>query len=138
VDEFILCTQATDVFELGLALVDLYNGREHCLSKPEIASLVKGTYDLTPLLSEIKSQQIKDLIVAMLNPDPDTRIRMSDIDITQLFPNTLALRKMLSLSRFFNESADNNMVVINSVLDAFLNKEARKIECYTCATKTVN
>lgn len=37
-----VCEQSTDVFELGLAIIDLYNNKE-CMSRSDIYSLFEGS-----------------------------------------------------------------------------------------------
>ena len=49
VPTFMVCEQSTDVFELGLAIIDLYNNKE-CLSRSDIYSLFEGSEQSKTLL----------------------------------------------------------------------------------------
>ncbi|CAL6087267.1 Kinase [Hexamita inflata] len=127
VREFVMSQQETDVFELGLALVELFNRR---LTKSEVLELYNGSLQN---IGELP-QQFKELVTKMLNKDPKQRPKLAELQLEQLFPQMIY--KLLNIRNQFNESADNNVKVLEIALDCVLAQADKK--CYNCKTGTKN
>lgn len=132
-----VCEQSTDVFELGLAILDLYNNKE-CMSRSDIYSLFEGSEQAKTLLDgyirEIANENVRNLVVQMLETDKQKRLRLQNVNLSEVFGSSLYY-KSLNIPGLFGPSNDANLQILQICLAQF--KKQQTITCSLCYNQSV-